>query len=501
MSGLVRYYRQHIKKPFKKYYKKHIKKPFKSYIQNHIRRPFHVYLENHSTFDYEVKLKSSLRPSYKKDNIKVSNKVHRWVKAIEQEKHRDKRLCLVFLCQYYASWNAYMSTFQAALDDPDVDVYLIALPEKILKHGPDKKKSYITHEEYGENQAYEFCKAFYPDVINGYDAENNRWFNIAALRPDYVFIQRPYQMYLPPVYRCGVVATYAKVCYIPYSYCKQLWDSRSVYRHGFINYTYAVFTENQYYCDMMRTIYQDCFQETWKKIEFFGYPRFDVYKKNVEKKGTQKVVLWLPRWTTLNDIEPTTFFKYKDILIPYFLEHPDVKFICRPHPKTFGHFMAIGAMSPEEVDSFKQLFAETENFELDESGDYLPAFTEADVFISDTSSLLVEEISTGKPVIFCGNMWRFDEEAVKWMGLTYPVQTEQELMARMTGLLEGDDPGLEAREKYIRENMKHDGKCGERILQFLKDDFVSTMPDAEETLPPEQGGDAGARPADEGRIA
>lgn len=481
MKAIFHFFIAHVIRPFRHYIRNHIKKPFKGYVQNHIQRPFHVYLENHSTFEFEVKLKSRLKPSYKKTHIAVTKKVYNWVQNIEKEKKRGKKMTVIFLCQYIASWNAYMSTFQAALADPDVEVYLLALPEKILKKGANKKKSYITHEEYGENMAYPFCTSFYPDAINAYNPETHRWFNIGVLQPDYVFIQRPYQMYLPPQYRCTVLATYTKICYLPYSYCKQLWDSRSVYRHNFINYVYMVFSENQLYCDMLRKIYCDIFQASWKKIEFFGYPRFDMYKNvTSDISKTEKTVLWLPRWTTEDDIEATTFFKYKDILIDYFKSHPEMRLICRPHPKTFGHFIAIGAMTGEEVAQFKRLFAETENFLLDESGDYLPAFANADVFISDTSSLLVEEFATGKPIIFCGAMWRFDEAAQQWASMMYPVTNQQELMVRMADLLAGNDPNRELRQSFIQEKMKHDGKSGERILQFLKEDYKNTMP-AEET--------------------
>lgn len=464
MKRLVRWIRRCIPAPIKDLLKKYIKAPLDQFFRDH------------TTFETEVRWKAFFRPRYRKANIACSKKVRSWIVNAEKEKKPGKKMTVVFLCQYYAAWNASMSTFWTAVNDPEIDVYLLALPEKKLKPGPDEKISYITHEEYAENLAYPFCRDFFPDTIDAYDEKENRWFNIAALYPDYVFVQRPYQMYLPPQYRCTVLATYTKVCYIPYSYCKQLWDSRSVYRSGFIDYTYAVFTENQMYRDMLRRIYCGSFSAPWKKIEYFGYPRFDVYhSKQVKSNGFKKTVLWLPRWTTSSKIEATTFFTYKDILIEYFKNHPDMKLICRPHPKTFGHFIAIGAMTEAEVDEFKRLFAQTENFMLDESGDYLPAFNEADIFISDTSSLLVEEFSTGKPIIFCGSMSRFDAAAREWAQYMYSVSGEQELMARLNDLLDGRDPNRELREDFVRESMKHDGKSGERIVNFLKEDFKNSF--------------------------
>lgn len=456
--------------------KKMIPKPVKHFVKTYVRQPLVQFVRNHTTFGFEIAVKSFLRPSLKNKNIKSCEWTHQQIQENRKLSNRNVKMTVVFLCQYCASWNASMSAFQSALEDPDIDVYLLALPEKILKSGRDKKRSYITHEEYGDNLAFEYCRSFYPDTINAYEAEEGRWFNIGQLKPDYVFIQRPYQMYLPPQYRCNVLAAYTKVCYIPYSYCKQLWDGRSVYRADFMDYVYAVFTENAMYCQMLRKIYCDIFQAKWKKIEYFGYPRFDMHGSVAEKDAEEgKTVLWLPRWTTLSDIEATTFFKYKDMIIRFFKEHSDVKLICRPHPKMFNHFIAIGTMTEEEVGEFKKMFAEMKNFLLDESADYLTVFHEADIFISDTSSLLVEEFSTGKPVIFCGSMWRFDRDAKKWAKHMYPVRNAEELKNRLTALLRGEDPEKGMREKFVRENMKYDGKCGERIIAFLKEDYFSEI--------------------------
>lgn len=453
--------------------RKHLPKPFKQWVRKHILEPRHQFILHHIPFDIAVKIKSFVRPEYKKENIKQNQAAYSWVQEIEKNKKHDKKIRVVFLCQYYTAWNACMPAFQAALADPDIEVYLLAVPQKVWKAAPDKIHSQISHEIYAENLAYSFCQNFFPKTIDTYDPKTEQWFDIKALSPDYIFVQRPYQMHLPPQYRCNELASYTKVCYIPYAYCKQIWDSRYVYRHSMINYAYAVFTENQMYCDIVRNIYCKTFGAVWKKIEYLGYPRFDMHK-NSDIRERPKTVLWLPRWSTLSDVEITTFFKYKDIIINYFMVHPNLKLICRPHPKMFGHFAAVGAMSKAEIDEFKKMFTETENFLLDESGDYLTAFDEADVFISDTSSLLVEEFSTGKPIIFCGTMSRFDRAAKEWAKMMYAVKDEQELMAKLTTLLDGQDPNQEKRAEYAKKCMKHDGQCGQRIIEFLKNDYHNT---------------------------
>ncbi len=474
MKALIK---NHIVLPLKRCFDKFIRKPIKrlrakvsAFINNHYFRRF-------TTLAYEKELKCRRRPAYRRMRTAVSNRMFWYVDKIDKEKDRDKKVSIVFICQFHAAWNACMSAFRAAVKDADFDVTLLALPEKVMQTGKSKHVSDITANIYGEeNVAYEYCKSFYPETINGYDAETDTWFDLRALHPDYVVISRSNQNYLPPQYRSEVLSTYTKVVHIPYAYCKMNWDSRAVYRENLTDYTYAVFTENEMYQNMLKKIYHDLYGAKWKKIEFVGYPRFDLYETETKAVNKEKpTVLWLPRWLTEGRLEASTFFKYKDTLIDFFLHHPEYKLICRPHPKMFGNFIATGEMTEDDVAAFKKLFEETDNLHLDEYSDYLPSFEEADVFISDTTSLLVEEFITGKPIIFCGVMWHFDTDAKQWARHMYPVRNKQGLISQLESLLAGQDPKREERVKYVREHMKHDGKSGERIIAFLKKDYYGRM--------------------------
>ncbi len=465
-----------VVQPLKRLIEKLIKKPIRnlkkriwSFINLRIFRRY-------TTLVTETKFKCKYYSSFRRKRTAVSNRVHWYIQNLEREKNKDKRLSIVFICQFHAAWNACMSTFQEAMKDPNIEVILLALPEKEMRQGKSKRVSDITAEIYGEeNIAYEYCKSFFPETINGYDREKDTWFDLHALNPDYVVLSRSNQNYLPAQYRAEVLCTYTKVVHIPYAYCKMNWDSRAVYRENLADYTYAIFTENKMYQEMLRIIYHDLFAASWKKIEFFGYPRFDMYNhENRQEIKNPKTVLWLPRWVTEGRLEASTFFKYKDILISFFLDHPEYKLICRPHPKMFGNFIATGEMSETEVIEFKKLFAETSNFYLDEYSDYLPSFEDADIYISDTTSLLVEEFITGKPIIFCGVMSHFDMDAKNWACYMYLVHNRQGLISQLTSLLNGNDPQKLNREDYIKNGMKHDGNCGKRIVEFLKNDYYNS---------------------------
>ena len=66
--------------------------------------------------------------------------------------------------------------FEAALHDEAFEVYLLALPPKIIGKNYD-----VSHERYGKNEAYPFCRRFYEKAINVYNEENKTWFDIKAL--------------------------------------------------------------------------------------------------------------------------------------------------------------------------------------------------------------------------------------------------------------------------------------------------------------------------------
>lgn len=258
------------------------------------------------------------------------------------------------------------------------------------------------------------------------------------------------------------------------------WDSRLVYTPDFLQNVYAVFAENRERERSLRRVYHGLFHADWKKIACVGYTKLDLHK-SMERKDTrfEKTVLWLPRWTTRELLEPSTFFQYKDQLLRYFQERPQFRLICRPHPLMFTNFISTGEMTEKEAADFKRLFSGTDNLFLDESGDHIPSFAEADIFLSDTSSLLVEEFATGRPVIFCGSMKHFDRRAKSWAGQMYHASGWKGLEVLLQKLLKGDDPGGMERRQRAKKLLSLDGKCGERMIAFIKKDYFNGTPEKE----------------------
>ena len=181
--------------------------------------------------------------------------------------------------------------------------------------------------------------------------------------------------------------------------------------------------------------------------------------------------MWLPRWTTHDSAAATTFFQYKDAILKYFLEHKDLKLICRPHPLMLRNFISTGEMTQTEVNAFLKIFSEEDNFTYDDNPDYIPSLMEADIFISDLTSLMFEEFITGKPIIYLGITRRLGSDARKISSFFYHADNWEQLQGHLEALLEGKDSSKLQRQDYITNHMKVDCKSGERITNFIKQDF------------------------------
>lgn len=418
-------------------------------------------------YTVEIFIRELLVPSFRQ--TRMVNNIHlrqNILKIENNKKIKIEKIKIVFFCQFPSMWNSCCTAFKAALNDPDIEVYLLTLPTRQIERKHCK-----------DDLSYNYCQQFYPAAIEAFNHITQSWFDLKNLKPDYVFLSRPYDDELPPAYKSAILATYTKICYLPYAYCKMNWDCRQVYRYDFLDHVYAVFTENDRYYKLITQMYRRAVEAGWKKVNYVGYQRFDLLFNNIRNKvnGYQKTVLWLPRWTTRELLESSSFFRYKELLVKFFLRYPEYKLICRPHPLMFDNFISTGEMTNIEVAQFKRLFAETKNFVLDETADYLPAFAEADIFVSDVSSLLVEEFATGKPIIYCGTMSHFDRQAKRWAKLMYCGNNPNSLLDILRCLLDGSDPNKCAREHVIGYIMNCDGKCGERAINFIKKDYFKNI--------------------------
>ena len=187
--------------------------------------------------------------------------------------------------------------------------------------------------------------------------------------------------------------------------------------------------------------------------------------------GDRFRILWTPRWTTDKSLGGTNFFTYKDWILDYAKNNGDVACLLRPHPLAFENFIRTGEMTPQEVESYRNQCAETENTAIDTQKEYGATFWQSDVLIGDFSGILPEYFFTGKPLIFCRSNFElkptdFMEQMMEgW----YIVDNADELEAVLAQLRRGEDPLKPVRQAAI-EALFHTGNENptDRILSFLK---------------------------------
>lgn len=191
----------------------------------------------------------------------------------------NRKLRIVFLCQSPQVWNSLKSVWLAAKSDPNVESYILTLPEKIMHENYD-----VNHEEYEPvNRAFNMCKEFEKDTINAYDYSSGNWFDLKGLAPDYIFLPRPYDIHLPPCYRSRELKTYTKICFINYGHDTSIWSEKMTYNIGFLVNLSFIFAESQYIADMLNNV-SKFFGLDHLKVLFLGFPRYDLYS-NITRGG------------------------------------------------------------------------------------------------------------------------------------------------------------------------------------------------------------------------
>ena len=376
----------------------------------------------------------------------------------------NKKIKVYFIAQYQAGIDKFYSVVKEMQKDPKFDVKVLAVPNDI--------------KDLSRNKEYDYWYNKFGDITID-SIQDGKWYNLKKQKPDYVFIQRPYDIYVPNEYKKETMFEYTKICYIPYGF-----PLANIF---FITYTLEdakkvniIFSEH----DISNAFYHEQLKEINdgidRKIANLGFPSLDEAKKKVDNNTSvfnnieNKVnvnFLWAPRWTTDKDAVETSFFDYKESIIKYFKKNNDCKLVFRPHPLTFKNFIEKKLMSEKEVKDYLNRFKD--NMYYDNTEEYLDTFRDTDVLIGDFSSIIIEFFLYNKPVIYTQKVpYNKNSYMEKLEKVFYHVKNEKELFKELDNLRKGIDPLKEKREKLAKELFaNYDGKVAYRIKEYIKNDY------------------------------
>lgn len=397
-----------------------------------------------------------------KEKTRVGRTIRRVVKT--QRKMRHTKIRIFFLCQYIQGWNKIEGVYREMEKDERFEVFLLAIPYDI--------------NEFPENKEYAFWKNQGSNVINA--VVDGKWFDLKSQNPDYVFVQRPYDAYVPLEYRVTTLFQYTRLCYIPYAYL--LCNIRHVSSPPqFSECIYMYFAENEdekKYLDRCHP-YLKMFQI--KRNYALGYPSLDSTKKiRKEESAFEKMsnkqslykFVWTPRWTEDKALGATYFFSYKDDIVEFVQKNKDFSMVFRPHPMAFENFVQTGKMKQADVDKYLEKY-DDDRLSYDNKSHYYETFLASDCLVTDFSSIILEYMLLEKPIILCHEDDNFFNDIMREISkVCYRAGNWEAIERYLLQLKKGIDP-LKAERRKMAHKLVLKGKetSSRRIKNSILKDF------------------------------
>lgn len=286
-------------------------------------------------------------------------------------------------------------------------------------------------------------------IFESYNIDEDKWFALEKLFPDYVFFSRPYDFYRNELYYIGTVSKYARTCYVPYGIQTIGGEVEQMVLTSECGNLYYFFMDNATREQVIREALKNTRFAEEGRLVYHGYPGMDMLTMHSEIRYINDeglVILWLPRWN--NNENNCHFFEYKDILVDYVKKTKGCRVIFRPHSLCFEHFLNSGEMTEDELEQLRKDYSEPNR--IDESGNYIEAFSESTVLVADETSLIAEYFLTGKPIIFCKKETHFSLLMEKLIAGCYVVSSKEELVCVLDQIKEGNDTLKAKREEIVK---------------------------------------------------
>lgn len=377
-----------------------------------------------------------------------------------RHKNPGEKITIVFYGQCMTCWNKVSRVVQEAMADERFRVFILAIPDDVTKTGEDN---------YGE-----LSSQYGSMVINA--QQRDGWFSLEGLKPDYVFFQRPYDSYLPACYRSKTVSRYAKICYIDYCFSfSEIFPL--IFPRIFFRNVYFFFAEADYYAKYNESRMKISHRKGYRKTLCLGYPSFqDFMCKKPSDLGENHPfqIVWTPRWSEDAEVGGSNFFPYKDKIVEYVEKNPECALTFRPHPMLFSHFLQVGRMTQQEMESYLAHFQNPAKMKYDKEKDYSDNFWKSDVLVTDLSGVLIEYFLTGKPIIYCPSSLKVNPFMEDIFSVLYIARTWEEVEARLTQLAAGIDPYKEEREKKAAALAGEYWNISKNILDAIADDCFAS---------------------------
>lgn len=328
-------------------------------------------------------------------------------------KHKKQ---VVFLPYKASMWDSLATIYEAALADPSCEPYVVPIP-------------YFTKDEQGKLKDLHYEGDLFPKEVPITSWQD---YPLAKKRPDIIYIHNPYDddnlitTVLPAFYTAKLKQYTDLLVYVPYF----------VSLHERKHYEYALNKgiENADVVFIQDEVVKAGYQGAWKKFAqenptypkerldqiltkmvALGNPKYDALNKTnpsnyplpsewkekiYRPDGSKKtVVFYNTTILDLNAAEGQMLSKYADVFNFFWKHQADYTLLWRPHPLLVD---ALRSQRPALLADYLQLVRQFKESQLgiyDDSPDFYLAYTYADAFYGDMSSMAELFRKLNRPVI------------------------------------------------------------------------------------------------------
>ena len=369
---------------------------------------------------------------------------------INKQANYSGRKTIVFYQIYPSGWNSVKPIYESFLKNPNFRTIVLVSPN--IKDVKESNNNCDAYSFYSSNINKE-------NLVLSYNFATSEWFDLQALKPDFVFYNRPYNSEIPhKSFKSSLVASYAKVCFLHYGFSLSNEYSKFWANESFIYFASYIFSENDTKFNEYKRVLR--MQDILGLVSIYnvGYPRFELLEDEKLKKNVRSV-LWIPRWTSDNkNPDASSFLKLIWPILTFFENHPNLKLICRPHPKMIANLLSSGLLTNSEYDSIKKTINKLKNVSFDKNPDYLDSIRQSDLLLADYSALIADFFCTSKPIIYLGNSSHFNKEAANMAQSFYHTKDYSSAFSLILDLSKGNDPKKNKRKELSYEfNQKNYG--------------------------------------------
>ena len=424
-------------------------------------------------------------------NIKSPNELttllNLYVNFIEKCKILIKRTYkLLFVAELAGKWDSMSSVYEAAKKRDDCEVDVVIQPIFRSVNLPN-----------GKNRT----EVIYDDYLTPLGIKHTLYKNYSFEKelPDITFISQPYESCTIDMFWPQNIANYSKIVYLPYYTALLLSKGGTV--HSFFN-SNAVKLAWKIPCqsEKMAKFYNGMTENRGKNIIVSGLPKWDpiinaynqpiLYPNSWNKKLEGKTVfLWNTHFST--DASPSNLLNKGFEFIKIFKERKDIALIWRPHPMTET---VIKTYAPERHKDFlrlKNIIERSDNMVTDFATSILAAYHWSNALISDYSSIIPQFLLfDNRPILMLVNN-SIEDGLAEYNGLEELfdfnkielASTIDEQKAFIENIVNGIDIKKEDRNELINKYYHlADGKCGERFLNTILDDFTTEFEESDEEI-------------------